>query len=170
MRNISSANFGQLAVSGQRAGVHQKRRQHFREPVLARMHIEEKIRERPFEPRAESFVNREARARNFDRRVEIENPRTFANFPVRLRREIEFRRRAPAPHLDVIRRARPHRHTRVRNIRNRHQKQLQPLVQLTNALVAALNLVRHGFHLRQQRVALRHRRRKRLFADRPDAP
>ena len=51
----------------------------------------------------------------------------------------------------------------MRNIGNRHQEQLQPLVKLGDALVAALDFLRHGFHLRQQRIALRHRRRKRLF-------
>jgi hypothetical protein len=51
----------------------------------------------------------------------------------------------------------------VRNIRNSQQELLQSLVKLSDALVPALDFLRHGFHLRQQRVALSHRRRKGLF-------
>ena len=76
--------FRQLAHAGQRSGVHQKRRQNFRVAVLAGVHVQEEIRERPFEPRAQAFVNRKARPRDFHRRVEIQNSRAFAQFPVRL--------------------------------------------------------------------------------------
>ena len=57
--------FRQLAYAGKRSRVHQKGRKNFGVAVLAGVHVEEEIREGSFQPRAQSFVNRESRAGDF---------------------------------------------------------------------------------------------------------
>ena len=145
-----SREFRQLADSGEGSGVNQKRRQNFGVAVLPGVQIEKEIGEGAFQPRAESDIHRETRTRDFYRRLEIQNARAFAQFVMRLRREIKLRRRAPAAYFDIIRRGFSHRHARVRNIRNHQQKILQPLVQLADTHVVVLDGVGNFFHVRQQ--------------------
>src|ERR1700719_1517028 len=111
--------FWQLAGRQQRGAVHEEGRKDFRVPVLACVHIEEEIRQGAFEPRTPTFVNGEASSGNFCSCLQIENPGALTHFPMRLRREVEFRRGAPPPNFHIVLGAVPDRDTRVRKIRNR---------------------------------------------------
>src|SRR2546423_1419676 len=59
-----AGEFGQLAVSDKRSGVHDKRWQNFGIAVLARMYIQEETRQRTFQPGAGSAIQREPRSRD----------------------------------------------------------------------------------------------------------
>ncbi len=141
--------FRQLADAGERRGVHQEGRQDLREAGLARVHVEKEIRDGALEPRAEALVNGEARARDFHGRLEIEDFQRLAQFPMGLRGEIELRRRAPAAHLHVVRRALAHRDARVRDVRNRQHELAKLFVQLHDALVVSFQLLGEDLHLRE---------------------
>ena len=47
--NRSSLNFGKLAGAEEAGGVDQERRQHFGVAVLARMHVQQEVDQRPFQ-------------------------------------------------------------------------------------------------------------------------
>ncbi len=151
---MSAANFGSWPTPVSDGGVDDEGRQNFGVAVFARVHIEKEIGERAFEPRSESFVNRETRSRYFHRGLKIQNSCALAEFPVRPRREIEFRRLARTPHLHVVRCAFAHGDARVRNIRNGQQKFLQCVVHFGDKLVAALDFFGRFLHLAQKRVSL----------------
>ena len=106
--------FRQLAHAGQRRRVHDERRKNFRVPAC-RMRIEEKIRQCPFHPRAEAAIQCESRAGDFRCALKIKDSGALGDFPVRPRREIKFRRRAPTPHFDICRGVMTHRHRTVRH-------------------------------------------------------
>ena len=140
--------FRQLSGTHQRRGVHQKWRKNFGVAVLARVHIEKKIRQRAFQPRSPAFVDRKSRTGDLRGGGQIENSGALADFPMRLRREIELRRRAPAADFDIVVRAVPHRHAGMRHVRNRQQKLALRRVELSDALVALLDALRNLLHLR----------------------
>ena len=131
--------FRQLAHAGQRSGIHQKRRKDFRVAVLARVHVEEKIGEGAFEPRAQPLVDGKARAGNFDGGGKIQDSGSLADFPVRPRLEFEFGRRAPAADFHIIGGGFSHRDARVRNIRHHQQEILQLFIERGDLLIFALN-------------------------------
>ena len=105
-------------------------RQNFGVAVLAGVHVQEKIGESAFQAGAQAFVNGKARACDFYRCVEIQNPRAFAQFPVGFRFEIELRRGTPAAHFHVVRGGFAHGYAGVRNIRDGEQEILQLFIQL----------------------------------------
>src|SRR6202050_628507 len=118
--------------------------------MFAGVNVEEKIRESAFEARAQTFVDRESRARNLCGGLEIQNAGIFANFPVRARLEVKLRRSSPAPDFHIISGAFSHRHAGVRNIRDGEQKLFQAFVQLVDTLVVALQALGDFFHQRQK--------------------
>ena len=86
----------QVARAGERRAVDEERRLDLAVAVLARVQVEHEVDERAREPRAGAEQHREARARHARRALEVENAERGAELPVRLRREVERRRRAPA--------------------------------------------------------------------------
>ena len=91
----------QVARAGQRRGVHQERRLDFGVAVLARVEIEHEVDERAGEPRAGAHQHGEARAGHAGGALEIQDAERGAEFPVRLRFEVE-RRRLPVLTHDLI--------------------------------------------------------------------
>jgi len=91
----------QLAGAGQRLGVDDVRRVALGVAVPARLHIEHELGERPVQPRHRAAHQREARAGEFRRGVEVE-PERAADVDVVAHREVEDARLAPAAHLDVV--------------------------------------------------------------------
>ncbi len=69
---------------------------------------------------------------------------------MRSRLEIEFRRRAPAAHLDVCRRVVPDGHRAVRAVGHSQHEIRKLRVQFGDALVGGLDFVRDLLHFRQQ--------------------
>ena len=67
---------------------------------------------------------REPRARHPRRALEVENAERRAELPVRLRREVERRRRAPLRDFGVVGRRLPRRHALVRQVRQRQQQRV----------------------------------------------
>ena len=96
------SKFRQLSGAIHGLGIHQVRRQHLGVAVLAGVQIEHEIGQRPLQPRSQVPVHREARAGKLGGAFEIEHAQRFTQFPVRFGREIELRRRAPAPDFNII--------------------------------------------------------------------
>src|SRR5467141_51154 len=92
----------QLGRAGEGFGVHKEGRQDFRVAGLAGVNVEKEIGERALEASSPALVNGEARAGDLRGSGEIEDACAFSDIPVRLWREIEFRRRTPAADFDVI--------------------------------------------------------------------
>ena len=69
---------------------------------------------------------------------------------MRARREIEFRRRAPAAYLHIIGGAFSHWHAGVRNVGDGEQELFQALVEFVDVLVVALESIGNFLHLRQK--------------------
>src|SRR5205807_7017149 len=70
--------------------------------VLARVEVEHELGERALEARARPPEDREARLGDLDRAREVEQAERFADLLVRLGREAERARGAPASDLDVL--------------------------------------------------------------------
>ena len=142
---------GQLAGAEKAGGVHHERRQNFRVTVLAGMHIEHEVGERPLQLRADSGVHGKARAGDLGGALEIQNPQRRAQIPMRLGREIELARLAPAADFLIVGGASAHRDARVRNVGNQAQHLAQALVAGLRLLIQFLNLGPEGLHIRNQR-------------------
>src|SRR6266481_1514611 len=108
----------QLARAGERRSVYQKGWKNFCVTVFARVNVEEEIRQGTLQASSPAFVNGEARAGNLRGGGKIEDACAFSDIPVRLWREIKFRRRTPAANFDIVSRARADRHGGVRNVGN----------------------------------------------------
>ena len=98
--------------------------------MLARVQIEHEIRQRALQLRAQIPVNGEPRPGQLDRALQIEHAEFRPQIPMRLGSEIKFRRRAPAPHFDVLLRAVPHGNAGVRQVGNARQDVAQPRVEI----------------------------------------
>src|SRR5713101_6782956 len=122
--------------------------------MFAGMDVKEEIGEGPFEARTRAFVNSEASAGDFRGCGKIENARTFAHFPVWLRLETKFRRCAPTPNLDILRRAVPNRYAGVWQIRNPEQKVFLLLCQFDGSEALDLDWLREGLHLSDERICI----------------
>src|SRR5712691_12267861 len=146
--------FWQLARARERRAVDDKGRQNLRVSVFAGMDVKEEIGEGPFEARTPAFVNSEASAGDFRGCGKIENARTFAHFPVWLRLETKFRRCAPTPNLDILRRAVPNRYAGVWQIRNPEQKVFLLLCQFDGSEALDLDWLREGLHLSDERIRI----------------
>ena len=83
--------FGQLASAEKTGGIDHEGWQDFRISVLARVHIQHEIGERPFQLGAHSRVDGKARAGDFGGALEIQNSERRAQVPMRLGFEIEWR-------------------------------------------------------------------------------
>ena len=141
--------FGQLAHADQCRGVHEEGRKNFRVSI-GRVGIEKKACQRALHPRAEASIERKPRAGNFRGALEIEDSGAFRDFPMRPRREIKLRRRAPAAHFDVCRGVMSHRHRTVRHVGHRQHKVREFRVQDGDAFVGLLDFVGNALHFRQQ--------------------
>ena len=67
--------------------------------MLAGVQVEHEVGQRPLQPRSQVPVHGKARAGEFGGALQIEHAQLFAQFPVRLGREIEFRRLCPSAGL-----------------------------------------------------------------------
>ena len=143
--------FRQLANAGERSGVDEKRRQNFGVAVFARVHVEKEIGDGAFEARAESVINGETRAGDFHGGREIQNSGALADFPVRTRREIEFRRRAPAADFDVVGGDAPTGTLACGIFGIGQQEIAQLVVEFGDELVVALDFVGRFLHRREER-------------------
>ena len=83
-------------------GVDDVGRKDFGVAVLAGVEVEHEVGESAFETRAQRPVDGEARAGEFGGAFEVEDAELLAEFPVRLGREIELGRSAPAAGFDVV--------------------------------------------------------------------
>src|ERR1700752_648603 len=99
MKHVSS-ELRQLPYARYRCRVHQKGRQVFRISI-ARMGIQKEIRESPLQSRSQSAVEGKTGACYFRGALEVQNAGAFTNVPMRFRREIELRRPAPPPNLNI---------------------------------------------------------------------
>ena len=86
------------------------------------MDVEEEIGEGPFKARTPAFVNSKASASDFGGRLEIQDARAFADFPMRPGLEVKFRRLTPPAHFLIVGRAGTDRHARMRHVGNRQQQ------------------------------------------------
>src|SRR5713101_2967010 len=146
--------FRQLTRAHERRCVYKKWRKNFRVSVLARVDIEEKIREGALEACSPAFVNRETGAGDFGRSLKIQNSSAFADFPVRPGLKIKFRRRAPTANFDIFCRTLPNRHAGVRQIRNPEQKVFLSLCQFDGLQALDLDRLREGLHLSDERIRI----------------
>ena len=108
--------------------------------MLAGVQVEHEIGQRPLQPRPQVPVHREARAGKLGGAFEIEHAQRFAQFPVRLGREIELRRSAPAPDFDIIFGSLSHRHACVGQIGDAGENILQAGLVLCRCFLPLLNL------------------------------
>ena len=146
--------FRELAGAHQRSGVDKKRGQNFRVAMLACVHIQKEIGEGALQASAPTLVDCKARAGNFRGDGEVEYSGALPDFPVRLGHKIEFRRRAPAAHFDIVGGAVAHRHAGVRDIGDRQQQFTLCGVELRDAFVTLLDALGNLLHLREQRVRI----------------
>ena len=70
--------------------------------MLARVHVEHEVGQRPLQPGAHAQVHGEPRARDLGGALEIQNAQRRAQIPVRLGFEIELARLAPAADFQVV--------------------------------------------------------------------
>src|SRR5262245_32533070 len=107
----------QVAGADERSAVDQERRLDFSIPVISGMQIQHEVDERPGESSPETGQTSEARAGDFGRALEVENPERGPKLPVRPRLEVERSRVTMASDFNVVRRARARWHTLMRQIR-----------------------------------------------------
>ncbi len=119
---------GQLAGAGQRRRVRHERRLDLDVLVFARVKVEHEVDERAREARAGAAEHGESRAGNARGALEIQNAERRAQVPVRQRREIECARLAMAADFGIVVGALPHRHARVREIRQLQQRRVAPVL------------------------------------------
>src|SRR5438874_6826378 len=93
--------------------------------MLASVQVEHEVRERALEPRTQIPIDGEPRPRQLCRAIKIKHSELLAQFPVRLGLKVEFRRRAPAPELDVIFSSCADRNAVVRKVGNARQNVAQ---------------------------------------------
>src|ERR1700722_12701415 len=98
--------------------------------MLAGVQIEHEVRKGSLEFCAEIPVNGEARARQFHRTLEIKDPEFSAQIPMRLRGEIELRRRAPSPHFHIILGTVPDRNAFMRQVGDTDKNVTQPYIEI----------------------------------------
>ena len=122
--------------------------------MLARMHVQKEIRQRPLQTRAPAFIQGKTRTGNLCRRAQIQNSRLFADLPMRLRLKIIFKWRAPVPHFHVVRRACAGRHRGMRNIRHRQQHFPLPRIELRHLFVRLFDELGELLHLRDNRICV----------------
>jgi hypothetical protein len=133
--------FRQLPRAVHRFGIHQVRGQNFRVAVFAGVQVEHEIRQDSLQPGSQAPVHREAGAGKFGGALEIEHAQFFSQVPMRLGREIKFRRRAPAAHFNVIFRSFANRNAFVRQIGNAGENALQAGLKIGRRFLALLNLL-----------------------------
>ena len=147
---------GQLAGAVQRGGVHHERRQNFGVAVLAGVQVEHEVGQRPLQLRAQLPVDSKTRARDLGGALQIQNSQRLSQIPVRLGREIELRRLAPAADFLVVRRRAAHGHARVRHVGNPDQQPAQLAVELLRNFFMLLDLLAQalGFFDQPRRILL----------------
>ncbi len=113
--------------------------------MLASVEVEHEVHQRSLQPRPQVPIDCEARSRNLRRALQIEHAELFAKLPVRLGREVEFRRGAPAAYLGVVCLALAHRNAVIGQVGNVGQKIAQLGIACGNALVCLGNLLLQPF-------------------------
>ena len=98
--------------------------------MLPRVQIEHEVHQRPLQLRSQVPVNGEARPRQLGRAFQVENAQFSPQIPMRLGSEIELRRRAPAPHFDILLGAVPNRHARMRQVGNARENIAQSRIKI----------------------------------------
>ncbi len=116
------------------------------------MRIQEEIRQGAFQSCAQSAIHGKPRAGDLRRARHVKNARALADFPMRPRREVEFRRRAPAANLDIRGSVPAYRDRRVRKIRHRQHELIEPSIELGDSFIGPLDLFRDALHLGEQIV------------------
>ena len=111
----------QVPGAGERGRIDEERRRHLGVAVLAGVKREHEVDQRPGQLRAVAHQEREARAGHPRGALEIEDAERGPEVPMRLRLEVEDARFADAPHLEVVRGARPDGHPGRGQIRERPQ-------------------------------------------------
>jgi hypothetical protein len=117
------------------------------DPVLARVQVQKKIDQRPLQPRARSPQQREPRAGDLGRPLEIQDAQGLADGHVVARLEVELPRLAPSLLLDVAGLVRRRRHARVRDIGNVEHLVGEPRFHVPDLLVQRRDPVRQFLHL-----------------------
>ena len=143
--------FRQLPRPRHRRPVDDIRRNHLREIILHRVHIQHQIVNGTLQPRRRAQIEIETRARDLPRTLRIQNPQRFAQLIMRLDREIKLRRLAPATHLRILTVIRPKRHRRITQIRNLQQKRRQLRFNLFQFPVNRVNLIADRLHRSNRR-------------------
>ena len=81
-------------------------------PCSAGVQIEHEVGQHSLQPRAQIPIDRKSRSCQFDGALKVQHSQFFADFPVRLRDEIEFGWRSPATNFDIIFRGTANRNAR----------------------------------------------------------
>ena len=115
--------------------------------MLARVRIEHEIHQRAFQARAQPAVHREPRGRDLRRAFQVQDAEFGTKIPMRLGREVERARRAPAVDLDVILGAAPHGNRLVRKVRHAGERQAKLLVKIAHLLIEPGNALADLTHL-----------------------
>ena len=118
----------EVAGSGQGRAVDHEGRLDFSVAMTARMQMEHEVDQRPCEPRARPDQDREPRASDLRAALEIDDAESRTEIPVRLRVEVERRRRSVPTNFDVVRAAFADGHALVRQVGNRQQTAISPLL------------------------------------------
>ena len=141
----------QVAGAAQARGVHQVRRIHLGVAVLARVHVEHELPQRPVQSCHRPGHEREARAGDLAGAREIEQAQPLAHVHMVLDREVEAPRLADSPHLQVVVGRLAHRHRFVREVGDDEQEVGELLLDLLELLLEPLELVRKRGRLGHQR-------------------
>src|SRR5258708_12192825 len=96
--------------------------------MLSGVQVEHEVGQRAFQLCAGVPIDGKARAGKFYRARQIENAKLLSQLPMRLWREAELRRRAPAADFDIIITCVAHRHGPVRHIATSRMHPTQPLL------------------------------------------
>ncbi len=142
--------FRQLADAGQRRGIHNKGRQNFRVAVPG-VCLKEKRGQCPLHPCTKAAIDCEPRSSDLRGALEVQNSRSFRDFPMRPRRKIKFRRGTPSAHLDICAGVVAHRDGAVRAVGHGQHKIGEARIQLSGALTGSLDFAGDAFHFREQR-------------------
>ncbi len=143
MWNLEQVGFElrQLPGAVHGVGIDQERRQHLGVAMLAGVQVEHEVHQRALQPRAQVPIDGEARAGQLGGALQVEDAQLLAQLPVRLGREVELRRRAPAAHFDVVRFGLADRNAVVGKIGDAGQDVAQSCVRLLGNLLGFRDLL-----------------------------
>jgi hypothetical protein len=120
--------------------------------VLARVHIEHELDQRPMEARDRAAQHDEPATRKLRGRIEIDEAEPLAERDVIERRKRHLGRRAPPPHLDVRVRVTPVGNALVKQVRQAGKKLVELRGDLGEALLARFERLAERADLASQRL------------------